>query len=79
MSRGGALGAHRPLTVVVSTPTDTVSTLAGRYRDRVAFVHLEVRADFENRINPADGVIAHRFDNVASETALDAAIQEVLA
>lgn len=108
-----ALDQHRPLTVVISTPTyctsrfcgpvtDTVRALAARYADRMDFVHLEVWADFENReLNPsaaewilrgngdgnepwvfvvdADGVITHRFDNVANQTVLDAAIQEVLA
>ncbi|MGH3371844.1 MAG: hypothetical protein ACRDPR_17775 [Nocardioidaceae bacterium] len=103
---------HRPVTVVISTPTyctsrfcgpvtDTVSGLAARYADHMDFVHLEVWTDFENRqINPAaaewilrgdgdgnepwvfvvdaDGTISHRFDNVANETVLDAAIQEVL-
>lgn len=111
---GGVAGLdqHRPLTVVISTPTyctsrfcgpvtDTVSALAARYGDRMDFVHLEVSADFENSaLNPsaaewilrgngdgnepwvfvvdADGVITHRFDNVANQTVLDAAIQEVL-
>lgn len=108
-----ALDQHRPLTVVISTPTyctsrfcgpvtDSVSDLAARYADRMDFVHLEVWADFENReLNPsaaewilrgngdgnepwvfvvdANGVITHRFDNVANQTVLDAAIQEVLA
>lgn len=108
-----ALDQHRPLTVVISTPTyctsrfcgpvtDTVSALAVRYGDRMDFVHLEVWADFETReLNPsaaewivrgngdgnepwvfvvdADGVITHRFDNVANQAVLDAAIQEVLA
>ena len=107
-----ALDHHRPLTVVISTPTyctsrfcgpitDTVSTLAGRYADRMVFVHLEVWSDFEKRqVNPAaaewilsrdaegnepwvfvinrTGRITHRFDNVANEAVLDAAIQEAL-
>jgi hypothetical protein len=52
-----ALDAGRPVVVVVSTPTycqsrfcgpitDSVHELAGRYGDRVAFVHLEVWRDF---------------------------------
>ncbi len=99
--------------VVVSTPvycvsrfcgpiTDTVQELAQEYGEQMDFVHLEVWADFENRVvSPsaaewilrgngdgnepwvfvvdADGVITHRFDNVANQTVLDAAIQEVLA
>ncbi len=107
-----ALDQHRPVTVVISTPTyctsrfcgpvtDTVSGLADRYGDRMDFVHLEVWTDFENQqISPAaaewilrgngdgnepwvfvvdaDGIISHRFDNVANEAVLDAAIQEVL-
>ena len=60
-----ALAAGRPLVVVVSTPTycqsrfcgpitDSVSGLARRYGDRVAFAHLEVWRDFEaSVINPA--------------------------
>lgn len=55
-----ALDAHRPLTVVISTPTyctsrfcgpvtDTVSALADRYGERMDFVHLEVWADFEDQ------------------------------
>ena len=60
-----ALDAHRPLTVVVSTPTyctsrfcgpvtDTVSALATRYGDRMDFVHLEVWENFEEqKISPA--------------------------
>ena len=108
-----ALDQGRPTTVVVSTPTyctsrfcgpvtETVAAVATRYGDRMAFVHLEVWADFENQeVSPAaaewilrggaggnepwvfviaaDGVIAHRFDNVADEAALDAAVQDVLA
>ncbi|MBA2280043.1 MAG: hypothetical protein H0W25_02270 [Acidimicrobiia bacterium] len=106
-----ALDQHRPVTVVISTPTyctsrfcgpvtDTVSGLAGRYADRMDFVHLEVWGDFENQqVNPAaagwiergdggnepwvfvvdaDGIISHRFDNVANQAALDAAIEELL-
>lgn len=59
-----ALDAHRPLMVVVATPTyctsrfcgpitDSVARLAGRYRDRMAFVHLEIWDDFSNgKLNP---------------------------
>lgn len=60
-----ALDAKRPLMVVVSTPTycesrfcgpitDSVSTLAKRYGDRMAFVHLEVWEDFDrHEVNKA--------------------------
>ena len=59
-----ALDAHRPLMVVVATPTyctsrfcgpvtDAVAKLADRYRDRMTFVHLEIWADFSNgKLNP---------------------------
>lgn len=59
-----ALDAHRPLMVVVATPTyctsrfcgpitDSVARLAPRYRDRMAFVHLEIWDDFSNgKLNP---------------------------
>lgn len=59
-----ALDAHRPLMVVVATPTyctsrfcgpitDAVARLAGRYRDQMTFVHLEIWADFDNgKLNP---------------------------
>jgi len=108
-----ALDARRPLVVVVSTPTfcqsrfcgpitDAVSAFAKRYRDRMAFVHLEVWRDYEkNELNPSarewidadgdaqgsepwtfvvgsDGLVKYRFDNVASEGELDAAIRQVL-
>lgn len=54
-----ALGAGRPIMVVVSTPvyctsqfcgpiTDAVNELARQYGDRMAFVHLEVWRDFQN-------------------------------
>lgn len=107
-----AIAARRPLVVVVSTPvycvskfcgpiTDSVAALAkGKYKDQVAFVHLEVWKDFEaKQINPAaaewiqqpggdakepwvftvgrDGVIVDRFDNVASDAELDAAVQRI--
>jgi len=60
-----ALDAERPLMVVVSTPTycqsrfcgpitDSVSALAKRYGDRMAFVHLEVWKNFDkNEVNEA--------------------------
>lgn len=60
-----ALDAKRPLMVVVSTPTycqsrfcgpitDSVSALAKRYGDRMAFVHLEVWKNFDkNEVNKA--------------------------
>jgi len=60
-----ALDAKRPLMVVVSTPTycqsrfcgpitDSVSALARRYGDRMAFVHLEVWKNFDkNEVNKA--------------------------
>lgn len=59
-----ALDAHRPLMVVIATPTyctsrfcgpitDAVARLAARYGDRMAFVHLEIWADFTNhQLNP---------------------------
>lgn len=59
-----ALAAGKPTVVVVSTPvycvsrfcgpiTDSVAKLAPTYGDRVAFVHLEVWKDFENKVvNP---------------------------
>jgi len=108
-----AITARQPLVVVVSTPvycvsmfcgpiTDSVAALAkGKYKGKVAFVHLEVWKDFEaKQINPAaaewiqrpggeaqepwvftvgrDGVIADRFDNVASDAELDAAVQRIV-
>ena len=107
-----ALDARRPLMVVVSTPTycvsrfcgpitDSVSALGKRYGDRMAFVHLEVWKNFENKeLNKAaaewifppgspdaqepwvfvvsrDGRITHRFDNVATDRELQAAVTEV--
>lgn len=60
-----AVAAGMPVMVVVSTPTycqsrfcgpitDSVATLARRHGDRIAFVHLEVWADFEAKsLNPA--------------------------
>lgn len=60
-----AIGAGRPVVVVVSTPvycesrfcgpiTETIEELAGTYGDRAEFVHLEVWGDFENQeINAA--------------------------
>lgn len=62
-----ALGASRPVVVVVSTPvycvsrfcgpiTEEVAEFAGEFGDRVDFVHLEVWQDFENQVvNPAAG------------------------
>ncbi|MFP5318199.1 MAG: hypothetical protein ACLGI2_07880 [Acidimicrobiia bacterium] len=111
-SIAGALAAHRPLVVVISTPafcesrlcgpvTDAVAALAPRYRDQVDFVHLEVYADGQQRrLNPAaaawiqrdgadgnepwvfvvnrDGRITDRFDNVANEAQIDAALRRML-
>lgn len=60
-----AIAANRPVMVVVSTPTycqsrfcgpitDSVSGLAERHGDQMAFVHLEVWRDFEkNEVNEA--------------------------
>lgn len=60
-----AIASGRPTMVVISTPvycqsrfcgpiTDSVQALAGRYGDRMHFVHLEVWRDFENQtINKA--------------------------
>jgi hypothetical protein len=108
-----ALTTERPIMIVVSTPTfcvsrfcgpitDSVQELAGRYGDRMEFIHLEVWQDFAaNKLNPsaaewiaptantqggepwvfvvdADGIIVQRFDNVASETELEAAVEAVL-
>jgi hypothetical protein len=108
-----AIDAGLPVMVVISTPTycvsrfcgpitDTIRNLALRHRGDMAFVHLEVWADFENnQPNPAalewiaptdrtdgrepwvfvidrDGIISHRFDNVATEAELQQAIRDVL-
>jgi hypothetical protein len=113
-SIAAALAAHRPLMVVVSTPTycesrfcgpitDSVQQLAQRHGDRIAFVHLEVWKDFERQevspyatewIDPhatgdarepwvftvgTDGRIRQRFDNVASDAELAAAVDDLLA
>lgn len=107
-----ALASGRPTMVVVSTPvfcqsrfcgpiTDAIDVLAGEYRDRVHFAHLEVWEDFEAQrltkaarqwIEPesgaggnepwvflvgADGVVIERWDNVASEPELRAALDAV--
>lgn len=60
-----ALGQKRPILIVFSTPvycvsrfcgpiTDLVQELAGAYRDRAAFIHVEIYADFQNQVvNPA--------------------------
>lgn len=62
---GDAIASGRPAVVVFSTPTycasrfcgpitDTVEELAHRYRDRAAFVHVEIWRDVEgNRMNDA--------------------------
>jgi len=58
-SVAAAIAAHRPLMVVVSTPTycqsrfcgpitDSVEALAKQHSTRMAFVHLEVWKDFEH-------------------------------
>ena len=108
-----ALDAHRPLMVVIATPTyctsrfcgpitDAVARLAARYGDRMDFVHLEIWADFDTQtINDAvrdwifppgaedarepwvfivgrDGRVRDRFDNVATEDELDAAVQAAI-
>ena len=64
-SIAAALAQGKPTVVVVSTPvycvsqfcgpiTDRVAELATTYKDKVAFVHLEVWQDFEKKIvNPA--------------------------
>ena len=107
-----ALAAHRPVIVVVSTPTfcesrfcgpitDSVAELARTMGDKVSFVHLEVWRNFEaGDLNPAaqewvdpsgshegnepwvfvvdrDGVIVERFDNVASDVDLRAAVDRI--
>ncbi|MBA3652588.1 MAG: hypothetical protein H0W70_00160 [Actinobacteria bacterium] len=66
-SIAAAIAAHRPLMVVVSTPTycvsrfcgpitDSVEALAKRYGTRMAFVHLEVWKSFDaGAINAAAG------------------------
>jgi hypothetical protein len=60
-----ALAAHRPVTVVISTPafcesrfcgpiTDAVAAVAERHGNRMDFVHIEVWADYEaRRMSPA--------------------------
>jgi len=108
-----AIAAGRPLMVVVSTPTyctsrfcgpitDSVATLARRWGERMAFVHLEVWEDFQAKelnaaaaawIYPpgaedarepwvftvdAHGLIVDRFDNVATDAELSAAVQRLL-
>ena len=109
-----ALDAERPLLVVVSTPTFCVSRFCGPITESVeelaadfvdtdmAFVHLEVWADFENNmVNSAarewvaptpdtagaepwvfvvdrSGTITHRFDNVATDDAMRAAVEDVV-
>lgn len=112
-SVAGAIAAGRPVMVVISTPvycqsrfcgpiTDSVQGLAERYGDRMAFVHIEVWADFEEKVvNPAalewisapggdtnepwvfvvdsNGIIVERFDNVATDAELEAAVESVLA
>lgn len=112
VSIADALEAHRPVIVVVSTPTfcesrfcgpitDSVAALARTMGDKVAFVHLEVWRNFEaNELNPAaqewidpsgshegnepwvfvvdrDGMIVERFDNVASDADLRAAVDRI--
>lgn len=64
-SIAGALAAHRPLVIVISTPafcesrlcgpvTDAVAAVAARYSEGMDFVHLEVFADGQSRrLNPA--------------------------
>jgi hypothetical protein len=109
-----ALTSGRPIMIVVSTPTfcvsrfcgpitDSVQDLAGRYGDRMEFIHLEVWQDFAaNQLNPSaaewiapnpdreggepwvfvvdgDGIIVERFDNVASDAELEAAVEAALA
>ncbi len=108
-----AIAAGRPAMVVVSTPTfcvsrfcgpitDSVSELALRFGDRMAFIHIEVWQDFEaDVVNPAatewiaptpetdgrepwvfvidaDGVITRRFDNVATDAELLAAVESLI-
>jgi hypothetical protein len=66
-SIANAIAQHKPTVIVVSTPvycvsrfcgpiTDSVNTLANdaAYKDKVAFVHLEVWKDFEKQeVNPS--------------------------
>ncbi len=109
-----AVAAHRPIMVVISTPTycqsrfcgpitDSVQALASEYgNDEMAFVHLEIWRDFEaKQLNPEvsdwiaptgtedarepwvftvgrDGRIVERFDNVATDAELEAAVQRLL-
>lgn len=114
VSVADAIAAGRPVLVVVSTPvycvsrfcgpiTEAVEALAGRYQDRMAFVHLEVWEDFQaQKVSPAaaewivprsggdanepwtflvgrDGRVVARWDNVATEAELEAAVEAVLA
>ena len=74
-----ALAAHRPLMVVISTPTycmsrfcgpltDSVEQLAKQYGDKMAFVHLEVWQDFDTKaLNPAAAEWIQRQDGDANE------------
>ncbi|MEA3077827.1 MAG: hypothetical protein QOF60_2735, partial [Actinomycetota bacterium] len=109
-----AIAAGKPVMIVVSTPvycvsrfcgpiTDSVAKLADTYGDRMAFVHLEVWKDFDNKVvNDAaaewiepkggqgdtqepwvfvvgrDGIVKQRFDNVANDADLEAAVRAVL-
>ena len=61
ISVADAIAAGKPVLVVVSTPvycvsqfcgpvTDSVSALAKQFGDRMAFVHLEVWKDFDNKV-----------------------------
>jgi hypothetical protein len=108
-----ALAAHRPMMIVISTPTycqsrfcgpitDAVAALAKKHPGPIAFIHLEIWKDFDKGlINDAaaqwiappgtadarepwvftvgrDGIIRQRFDNVASEKELAAAVEDLL-
>lgn len=107
-----ALAAHRPLTVVITTPnfcesrfcgpvTDAVAAVAARHSARMDFVHLEVWQNVQTQtINPSaaewildnggdgtepwvfvinsDRIIVDRFDNVANEQLIEAAVQRAL-
>jgi hypothetical protein len=109
-----ALAAHRPMMIVISTPTycqsrfcgpitDAVAALAKKHPGPIAFIHLEIWKDFDKGlVNDAaaqwivppgttdarepwvftvggDGIIRQRFDNVASEKELAAAVNDLLA
>ncbi len=71
-----AIEGHQPAVVVFSTPTyclsrfcgpvtDMVAGLADRYRDRAAFIHVEIWEDFDTqRLNPTAAEWLYRDGNL---------------